>query len=113
MIKYEDMQDADIFDIQTKLKFPLKINEYFSYINSILVKKEKIGKNFISEKIYDYVMGKIYDKIYPIDSYSKDNKIFQQSVLLSWTEPKHYIKKKQYVFGSFISDALKYFELLV
>ena len=85
------------------MKFPSKINEYFNYIDSILEKKErkeikeiKDRKELdsINDKIYDYVMGKIYDKIYPIEPYEKDNKVFQQSVRLSWTQPKHFIEKK-------------------
>ena len=121
LVKYQELQDADIFEIQNKLKIPSKINEYFNYIDSILEKKErkeikeiKDRKELdsINDKIYDYVMGKIYDKIYPIEPYEKDNKVFQQSVRLSWTQPKHFIEKKQYVFGSFLSDVLKYFELI-
>ena len=65
------------------------------------------------EKIYDYLMGKLYDKIYPIEPSEEDNKIFQKSVLLSWTQPKHFLKtKKEFVFGSFENDVLEYFRLL-
>ena len=45
--------------------------------------------------------------------YEKDNKIFQNSVRLSWAEPKHFINsKRNFVFGSFLTDVLKYFNLL-
>ena len=56
-------------------------------------------------------MSKIYDKIYPIEPYEEDNKIFQQSIRLSWTEPKHFIKsKRQLVFGSFLTDVISLFK---
>ena len=65
------------------------------------------------EKIYDYVMGKLYNKIYPVDPSKEDIKIFKQSVLLSWTKLKHFFKtKKEYVLGSFENDVLEYFKLL-
>jgi hypothetical protein len=58
-------------------------------------------------------MCKLYDKIYPIDPYSQDNIIFQQSIRLSWTQPKHFIRsKRSLVFGSFLSDTLSYFKLI-
>ena len=57
--------------------------------------KKILDLKAINHKIYDYVMTKIYDKIYPIEPYEKDNKIFQQSVRLSWTVPDHFIKTKR------------------
>lgn len=57
-------------------------------------------------------MGKIYDKIYPSEPYERDNKIFQNSIRLSWTEPKHYINSKNnFVFGNFLNDIITYFKL--
>jgi hypothetical protein len=58
-------------------------------------------------------MSKIYNKIYPIEPFGEDNKIFQQSVRLAWTEPKLFIhSKREFVYGSFLTDALKYFNLI-
>ena len=113
LVKYQELQDADIFEIQKNLEFAPKINNYLSLVKSTLEKKKYAGLNSINEKIYDYVMSKIYDKIYPIEPYEEDNKIFQQSIRLAWTEPKHFIKsKRQFVFGSFLTDVLSYFKLL-
>ena len=93
-----------------KLEFCTKINSYLNIVKTALDKKGITGLN---EKIYDYVMSKIYDKIYPIEPYEQDNKIFQQSIRLSWTEPKHFIKsKRQLVFGSFLTDVFNYFKLI-
>ena len=114
IVKYQEMQDQDIFEIQQKLEFSSKINNYLNNIVKTTLEKKGIEElDSINEKIYDYVMSKIYDKIYPIEPYEEDNKIFQQSVRLSWTEPKHFIKsKRQLVFGSFLSDILSYFRLI-
>ena len=113
LVKYQEMQDADIFDIQEKLKFPEAIGKYIELIKENLKKMSINNLDTIMEKIYDYLMGKLYDKIYPIEPSEEDNKIFQKSVLLSWTKPTHFLKaKKEFVFGSFENDALEYFKLL-
>ena len=113
MVRYQEMQDADIFEIQETLKFPDQISKYFDLIRENLKKINIINLDSIMEKIYDYLMGKLYDKIYPIEPSEEDNKIFQKSVLLSWTQPKHFLKtKKEFVFGSFENDVLEYFKLL-
>ena len=114
LVKYQEFQDADIFEIQKKFDFPLKLNQYFENVKISLYKKNSQRESkSIHEKIYDYVMTKIYDKIYPNEPYGSDTKIFQNSVRISWAEPKHFIKsKKQLVFGSFLTDVLKFFKLI-
>jgi hypothetical protein len=114
--KYQEMQDIDIFLVQKLLKIPSKINNYLNQIKVYIDKNiptDKDSKDSINEKIYDYVMGKIYDKIYPLEPYENDNQIFQQSIRLSWTELKHFMKKKKtIVLGSFENDALSSFRLI-
>ena len=113
LVKYQELQDLDIFEIQKNLNFPAKINYYLNIVNMTLKKKGISELKLINQKIYDYVMCKIYDKIYPVEPYEKDNKIFQNSVRLSWAEPQHFIKsKRKFVFGSFITDVLKYFKIM-
>ena len=114
--KYQEFQDADIFEIQKRLQFPTKIDRYLKIISLSLEKKRIVKSNKysqINQKIYDYLMSKIYDKIYPCEPYEKDNRIFQQSIRLSWTEPNHFINaQKKLIFGSFLSDFLKYYNLI-
>ena len=113
LVKYQEMQDADIFEIQEKLGFPAEISKYFDIIRDHLKKHNINNSDSIMDKIYDYLMGKLYDRIYPIEPSEEDNKIYQKSVLLSWTKPKHFLKtKKEFVFGSFENDVLEYFKLL-
>ena len=116
VVKYQELQDEDIFKMLKKLNIPGKLNGYFNTVIQYLSDKKVITEDEIvnvNKKIYDYVMNKIYDKIFPIEPYEEDNKIFQQSVRLSWTEPKHFIStKKNYVFGGFLSDVLHDFEMI-
>ena len=113
LVEYQDKQDIDILQIQQDLNFPIEINKYMELIRENLKKEYEEGLESILEKIYDYIMLKIYDKIFPIEPYLEDTKIFQQSIILSWTEPKHFIKRKrELVLGSFLTDVLKYFKLI-
>ena len=113
LVKYQEMQDADIFEIQNKLHFPQQIQKYIELIRKYLRIHNVQNIEQMMDKIYDYLMGKIYDKIYPIEPSEEDNKIFQKSVLLSWTKPKHFLKsKKEFVFGSFEKDCMELFKLL-
>ena len=113
---YQEKQDKDIFELQKELDIPTKLEEYFKIIDDYLKSKQKISSlqdiNEINDKIYDYVMNKIYDKIFPKTN-NKDDKIFSQSIMLSWTEPKHFIPgKTNYVFDSFLPEVKDFFKLM-
>ena len=59
-------------------------------------------------KIFDYIIEKIYDKIFPKE-YEIDDKIFRQSVVLTWIEPKHFSQdKNNYMFDGFLPDVNNY-----
>jgi hypothetical protein len=110
-----DTKGCDIFKIQTKLNMPEKILEYIEFIKDHLVTNKKIinsqDMDLILERIYDYIMTKIYKKIFPIDENEKDIKIYKKCLSLSWTEPKHFIQKKEnYIYDCFLKDAKYYFE---
>mgnify|MGYP003571309309 CR=1 FL=1 len=110
---YQKYQDLDIFKLQQNLKFSENINKYLELIKEKIKDKIKDGLDTIIQKIYDYIMSKIYDKIFPEEPFAQDTKIFQQSIRLSWTEPKHFVQsKREFVYGSFLTDSLKYFNLM-
>ena len=110
---YQKYQDLDIFKLQQNLKFSENINKYLELIKEKIKDKIKDGLDIIIQKIYDYIMSKIYDKIFPEEPFGEDTKIFQQSVRLSWTEQKHFVQsKREFVYGSFLTDSLKYFDLI-
>ena len=120
LIIYQEYQDADIFMIQEKLNFAEKLDNYFNIIFDNIKSQTKNIKyeskdnmNQIKEIIFDFVMNKIYDKIYPVELSGKDTLIYQNSIRLSWVKPCHFLgDKKQYVLGSFINDINYYFKLL-
>ena len=117
--KIQQYQDIDIFEFEEELKFTEELSKYFKIIKEHLIKHLNINesqKEFedINNKIYDYVMEKIHDKIYPSEPQIEDNLIFKQCILLSWTEPKHFISgKNNYIFDSFLPDVIGYFDKIV
>ena len=118
LIRYEEYQDMDIFMIQEKLNFAENLSKYFDIVFKYVQMKKnfrKNGQNMIRlrKNIFDYVMIKLYDKIFPAGSSERDNLLFQQCVCLSWVRPKHFLgNKKQYVFGSYLEDLKRNFKLL-
>ena len=115
----QNFQDVSIFTLEEELKFTEELSKYFKIIKEHLIKKQNIDesqKEFedINNKIYDYVMEKIHDKIYPYEPPKEDNLIFKQCILLSWIEPKHFISgKNNYIFDSFLPDVIGYFNKII
>ena len=68
-------------------------------------------ENIYKEKIKDYIMNKIYDKIYPPEPDDFDNRIFKKSMLLSWVEPNLIVEGKEYyIYDTLMPDILNEFK---
>ena len=113
--QFQLYDDEDLFDVEKELKISEGISDYFKIIKDYLTQNLKIEESStefqnINNKIYDYVMEKIYEKIYPTFPQENDNIIFRNCILLSWVEPKHFISgKKNYIFDSFLPDVTGFF----
>ena len=108
--------ENDLIEMEEELNLAEELNNYFNIIRDHLIKKmnmDESQKDFevINNKIYDYVMEKIYEKIYPSEPFIQDNIIFAQCILVSWIEPQHLIKgRNNYLFDSFLPDVIKFFD---
>ena len=105
----------DIFKIQNELNITEKLYQYNEIIKEYLITNKKVSTSIdmdlIIEKIYDYIMTKIYKKIFPSTKDKKDQIIENKCNLLSWTEPKNFIQgKNNYIFDCFLQDAKYYFK---
>ena len=114
LVKNQQLYDKTLTDMEEEMKITEKLTSYFEIVKTHVEKTQKISdeneKKDIHNKIYDYVMEKIYEKIYPIEPDPQDYQIFRRCVLLSWAEPKHFIvKKTNYVFDSFLPDVIEFF----
>ena len=94
LVKYQIYQDEDTLELVEKLKIPEKINEYIELINLRLEqifhgnKYGEIAKN----RIYDYILSRLYDKIFP-QTEDQDDKIYQKTIMLAWVKQKHFISE--------------------
>ena len=100
-----------------ELEIPKKLNEYFNYIEEFLKNSEKVNSNEIKDikvKIYDYVMEKLYDKLFPDEPDKNDLLILRNCYKASWVELKHLIKgKDDYILENFIPDTNIYFQQIM
>ena len=108
------LKSKDIFHIQRDLNIPEKVSQYLNIIIEHLISNKKLSTSidmeFIRGKIYDYIMNKIYHKIFPAYKEEKDEKIENKCRLLEWTKPIHFVKDKYfYTFDCFLKDSIFYF----
>ena len=114
LTKYQLLQDISPLHIIKELKIAEKINYYFDLIRERFVKKEGYFKedeyeSLYQEKLRDYFMNKIYDKIYPPEPDEKDSQIFQKAMKLDWVEPQ-LIVEKEYIYDNILPDILNQFD---
>ena len=114
---YQRLQDIDILDFEENLNIQNQLSNYFKIINNHLKENNNIsGKelNEIKEKIYDYIMLKLYDKLFPPEPSQEENRNYQNTVKYSWVEPKHFIKERiGSIYNSFLPDVIKYLKLII
>ena len=112
--KYQLLQGINPIDIIKELSINKQFNKYFDIIKEHITKNNIIEINkyesLYQEKIIDYIMNKIYDKIYPPEPDELDNKIFKKSMLLSWVEPNLIVEGKDYyIYDTLLPDILNEF----
>ena len=114
---YQKNQDIDILEFEDKLHVPDQIFTYLKIINNNLKKTYKFSKEEqteIIDKIYDYIMLRLYDKLFPLEPSDEENKNYKNCIIYSWTEPKHFIKDKpDSTYNSFLPDIIKNLKLII
>lgn len=66
--------------------------------------------DIICDKIYDYILENLNCKLYPDQPLKMDSYIFINCKQIVWIDPSNLIKtKKNYVFDSYLPDAIGYF----
>ena len=93
---YQDIIGTTPFEIIKELEINKKLIDYFDVIKSSFTQEnnctaEKYDKIF-DLKFKNYIMNKLYKKIYPKDLEYEDSKLFEKTMHLSWVEPKMIIK---------------------
>ena len=107
--------EISIFELQKQIDLPGKLKIFFNIVNDhlkVIIKNEK-ELNLVNNKVYDYVMSKIFHKIYPKKRNIFDDKILEKSYQLSWIEPQNIINKEtNYDFELALPNINKYFDLI-
>ena len=111
--KYQSLQDINPLDIIKELSINKAIDNYFNIIKERVIKRNLFDINkyerLYQEKIKNYIMNKIYEKIYPPELDEMDNKIFKQTMKLSWVDP-YLIIEKDYILDNLLPDILNEFK---
>ena len=115
----KNSKDLDILEKIKNSGLPRILNKYFGVIrkslekdDTNLMKEISIEKKY--ERLYDYIMEKLYDKLFPKKPTQKDIDIYNNCIINNWIEPCNLIKKKEYIeIGSFLPDAINFLDNFV
>ena len=109
----------DIYQYIEDNKIPEIIDNYMILLKNNLKTKNNIDEkklNDIYNKIYDYIMEKLYSELFPKEPVPDiiDINIFQNCYKHSWIEFRNLIKKqKNYIFDNYLPDTDKYFQQFI
>jgi len=111
LTEYQLLQETSPIQIISELSINEKLNNYFGIIKKEMLKIPEIKEqeNLYKGKIEDYIMDKIYDKIYPPEPDDIDGEIYKQCIKLSWVDPFSLVKK-DYIYDNMLPDILNEFE---
>ena len=94
--------------------YSLFSEEFIQLEISFCVKKyKKKYFEFLIEKTEDYIMSKLFYRIFPFESSHKDMKLYRNSIKFSWIEPKHLtniIEINKYDFLNEIISNIQYID---
>ena len=114
LVRHQYLQGNDFFQMLKEIELSKKLNDYFNIIENHIVKGRFMKQNeydIIKNHLIEYVMNKLYEKIYLQEPTMNDSLIFRKCVMLSWAEPKYFINKKtNYVYDSFLPDVISHFK---
>lgn len=93
----EEQSKIDILYEIKKLCVPKVIKNYLNHISLNLNLKKlypKEGAKVIKERLFEYILTKLYEKIYPKNPSHEDLMININCIKYSWIEPKHFFQNE-------------------
>jgi hypothetical protein len=115
-VKMQLKKDIKILDVIRELEIPTKINDYIDYVLKKVSNQLKFSHNNdykdFKNKLFDYILIKLHDKLYPAYPEEADINILKNCYKLSWCECKHFIKNKKNNFDIILDDIKKQFNQL-
>ena len=107
-VDIEKKEQIRTIDIIRKLNLQEKLQNYFKIIDEAMKWKNQKYESIYKDKVQDYIMNKIYDKIYPSKLIPKDKLIYKKSLSLNWVDP-HLLLEKDYIFDTMLPDIINEF----
>ena len=119
LVNLQLRSNVQILDLINNLEIPKKIVRYIKYIINSINKDKSLNKeeySNISDKLFDYILIKLYDKLYPAYPLDIDIEILKNCYKLSWCKPRHFIEsantKKNNNYDLFLDEINQYFNQL-
>ena len=111
--EFED-EKVNIINLEKKLKINDIINNYFKEMNNI-IKNEKMISRFsfdeyllIKGELENYVLFKLYDKLYPLTDTQEDNFFYKKCCRLNFIKPENIIKNKKMINEKLLDISINY-----
>ena len=110
--KYEPKEN--IIELEKKLKINDLINNYFKEINSLLKNQKIIPQlsaddvTLILYELENYVLIKLYDKLYPSTDSKEDKFFYKKCCRLSFIKPENLIKNKKMINENLLDISINY-----
>ena len=107
--------EIGLFELEKQIELQKNLNIFFDIVRGCIQNNAKEEENLeiINNKIYDYVMSKIYNRIYPIRMHPFDEQIFKNECKVSWIEPENINNSlKDFDLDLILPDINKYFNLI-
>ena len=110
--KYQTNLNIDIFDFLKQKKVDEVVKNYLILVKNDLNKYKSINEsnsNEIYNKIYDYIMEKLYSNLFPKRPLINDQEIYRKSCEHIWIQFQNLVKEdKNYIFDTFLPDSIYY-----
>ena len=111
--KYEKYVE-DIINLEEKVELSEALNKYFIDLKNE-IKKEEITKNFskkdlnlISYELENYILFKLYDKLFPSKQTKADLDFYNKCLCLNFIKPENLIKNKKIINEKLWKTAINY-----
>ena len=111
--KYENEMD-DIIDLEEKSNMGEALKNYFKALKNI-IRKENIVKKYskddienICNDLENYILVKLYDKLFPSKTTKMDNKFYNKCCRLDFVKPENLIKDKNIVNENLWEASMKH-----
>ena len=109
-----ELKKENILNLEKNLKIDDLINNYFKEIKNIVKKDEMISKFSVEDlllityELENYILYKLYDKLYPKNSTQEDDFLYKKCCRLNFIKPENIIKDKKMINEKLLEISINY-----